>query len=126
LSRARSLSWRLFQIRCVTPTRDVVPCRALAVTASALAGSVHYDESVWGDLPESPSSFQVDIGANTISGNTHFFVLEPGCPDFYLDFDGFAFALPAHMQLVEASLSFTLDAHNVSRAESQYLLRSAD
>jgi hypothetical protein len=78
---------------------------------------------VSGDLPSEPTNaFLFDVGANTISGNTYLFVLEPGCDHFRFDFDSFAFVLPEHMQLMEVSLSFTLDADNVSKAEAIYFL----
>ena len=93
------------------------------LSTTAPATPLHYDELVSGDLSDEPTSaFLFDVGANTISGNTYLFVLEPGCDHFCYDFDSFAFVLPERVQLVEVSLSFTLDADNVSRAEAFYLL----
>jgi hypothetical protein len=93
------------------------------LSTAAPAAPAHYDESVSGDLPDQPTSaFLFDVGANTISGNTFLFVLEPGCDHFCADFDGFAFVLPEFTQLVDVSLSFTLAPDNVSRAEADYEL----
>jgi hypothetical protein len=111
---------------------NCVPSRLLPILSALLlwllstttpAAPLHYDELVSGDLPSEPTNaFLFDVGDNTISGNTFLFVLEPGCDHFCFDFDSFAFVLPERVQLVEVSLSFTLDADNVSRAEAAYSL----
>jgi hypothetical protein len=93
------------------------------LSGAAAAAPLHYDESVSGDLPRAPTdAFLFDVGANTISGNTYLFVLEPGCQHFCVDFDSFAFVLPERVQLAGISLSFTLAADNVSKAQADYLL----
>lgn len=137
-SRARLLPERASYSDCLAVAQELVlpisPKSVLPQPASGFAGlllwllsttapaaPVHYDELVSGDLPEQPTSALLfDVGANTISGNTFFFVLEPGCDHFCFDLDSFAFVLPEFTQLVDVSLSFTLAFDNVSRAEADY------
>jgi hypothetical protein len=83
-------------IRRIFPRACVLFC---LVTASnpASAAPIVYDESVSGevDLTYSTSPFLLDIGVNRILGTTS-----------YVDFDSFAFDIPAGLQLTQVDLLF--------------------
>jgi hypothetical protein len=95
----------------------------VAPMTGALATPFSYSESVSGDLSRAPvAAFQFDIGNNTISGTTQFlFFSEPGC-HFCGDFDSFAFNLPTGTTLESISVSSTITANNVSKADSEFSL----
>jgi hypothetical protein len=66
----------------------------ICATGAAFAAPVNYNESVDGDLASNPLTvFAFDVGANTISGTT-------GRVGGSIDFDGFAFTVPAGAVLV--------------------------
>ena len=83
-------------IRRIFPGACVLFC---LVTANnpASAAPIVYDESVSGevDLTYSTSPFLLDIGVNRVLGTTS-----------YLDFDSFAFDVPAGMRLAQVDLLF--------------------
>jgi len=70
----------------------------VTVNNSASAAPLFYDESVSGevDLTYSTSAFQLDLGVNRILGTL-------GC---CVDFDSFAFDIPAGLQLTQINLLF--------------------
>ena len=72
----------------------------VAATNSASAAPLFYDESISGevDLTYSTSPFQLDLGVNQILGTL-------GC---CVDFDSFAFDIPAGLQLAQVDLLFRI------------------
>ncbi len=72
----------------------------VAVSNSASAAPLFYDESISGevDLTYSTSPFQLDLGVNRILGTL-------GC---CVDFDSFAFDIPAGLQLSQVNLLFRI------------------
>lgn len=88
--------------------------------SSTVAGafSFTYSESVSGDLSDLPTTaFGFDVGANTVSGTTHFAVDTSGGPHFDGDFDNFAFTIPTATTLSSISLAFITTTSNVSKAD---------
>ena len=86
----------------------------------AFAAPVNYAESVSGDLPSIPSSaFAFDVGANAISGETHFTV-NFGNTHFDVDRDSFAFIIPVGASLTGITLSFVTTPTNASKASADF------
>jgi len=96
------------------------------MTPPAQATPIAYSESVSGDLGNTApfTQFSLDAGANTVSGTSHFFG-----PNFDSDFDSFAFAVPAGMELVGISYSFVmtpLPGTTESDAKTGYVLENGN
>src|SRR5262245_37257875 len=87
------------------------------------ASPISYDEAVSGDLPDLfPSTvFALDVGANTLRGTTHVLVIVPVLTS--VDFDQFAFTVPAGTHLTDIVYSFHLSAMpGLSTAQVNYTL----
>jgi hypothetical protein len=95
----------------------------------ASATPISYQESVSGDLPDSlpapPAAvFTLDVGANTLSGTSHFSVSSNGAFDF--DLDSFAFIVPVGMKVTNISYAFTRGGNaNAGRVDYELVLGNA-
>jgi len=79
---------------------------SVAVVPVVGAAPFTYSESVSGDLGTSlpaASVFSFDVGVNTVSGTTFFFLTSP----LTSDQDAFAFSIPVGAMLTDATFSFT-------------------
>jgi hypothetical protein len=89
---------------------------------AAFGPPLDYSETISGDLPSQPSTaFAFDFGANTVSGTTHLAVVV-GDVHFDVDFDSFAFTLPAGSSLAAMSLAFATTSSNASKADAELAL----
>lgn len=88
--------------RTVAFTCCILGCMVSSAGATPLA----YSEGILGDLAASlpaASVFALDVGLNTVSGTLHF-------DNQTVDFDSFAFSVPAGTQLTQLSFAFALSA----------------
>ena len=106
----------------------LVTAAIFAGAAATHAAPFNYTETGgWqqpGDLPDFQpitSVFPFDVGRNTVSGQFHAsFQLSMFRP-YELDFDNFAFSIPAGSRLVAASFAFTTGASgNVTEASTEF------
>ena len=83
-------------------------------TVASQAAPISYSESVDGDLPpfDPVPTFTFDIGVNTVSGSISLIL-----PD--VDFDAFAFVVPAGLQVTSGSATLVDVAGDVSSAKWQ-------
>jgi hypothetical protein len=86
-----------------------VTVATLACVTSAQAAPIMFQEAVSGDLPAEGllPTFTLDLGVNTVSGTVAYTMFGPGVPRTVVDFDGFAFIVPAGTQVTNVSVVMT-------------------